>query len=190
PAPSLVYQIDTAKVTGDTGEEITTARMALIGESDAGAHDLLRGRGDEEQVTAIEEAEHFLRVELADGPRPAREIEAEAAKIGITKTTLFRARKQLGVKPNKAGFSGGWEWALPEDSNPPEPEVESSEAESSENPAPDAGLRLVEPSQDSTPSTLESSGSEGASPEAIPAADEAEIRAFERRLEEARRASR
>jgi hypothetical protein len=120
-APSCVYRIDTAHVTGDTSEEITTAAMELIGESAVGAHDLLRGQPDDDERMAGGEAEHFLEVELADGPRPASEIEAGAKKIGIARTTLFRARRALGVESSKSGFKGGWEWSLPEDSTPKVP---------------------------------------------------------------------
>jgi hypothetical protein len=115
-APSCVYRIDTARVMGDTGEEITTARMVLIGESAVGAHDLLRGQPDDDERMAGGEAEHYLQVELANGPRPASDIEAGARKIGIARTTLFRARRALGVESSKAGFQGGWDWSLPEGS--------------------------------------------------------------------------
>ena len=100
-------------VTGDTSDAITTARMVHIGESSASGHDLLRGSPDAEEQNAQGEAEHFLRVELAEGPRPAGEMENEARKIGIAKTTLWRARKKLGIEPDKDSFGGPWTWALP-----------------------------------------------------------------------------
>lgn len=37
-----------------------------------------------------------------------------ARDAGITPRTLRRARKALRIKPAKAGFDGGWVWALPE----------------------------------------------------------------------------
>ena len=37
----------------------------------------------------------------------------EAAKAhGISERTLIRARKDLGIKPEKTGFEGGWQWTL------------------------------------------------------------------------------
>jgi hypothetical protein len=119
-APSIVYRISTAHVMGDTGEAITTAEISPIGESSVGAHDLLRGRGNPEELTAASEAEHFLREELAVGPRSASELEREAQKIGISKMALFRARKALGIKPERRSVqgggkgAGGWFWALPD----------------------------------------------------------------------------
>jgi hypothetical protein len=118
-APSIVYRISTAHVMGDTGEAITTAEISPIGESSVGAHDLLRGRGNPEELTAASEAEHFLREELAVGPRSASELEREAQKIGISKMALFRARKALGIKPERRSVqgggkgAGGWFWAFP-----------------------------------------------------------------------------
>jgi hypothetical protein len=80
--------------------------MVCTGQSGAAAHDLLRGMVDSEEHTAASEAEAFLVEELAIGPRLAGEIEAEARKIGIAKTTLFRARKTLGIAPRKDAFKG------------------------------------------------------------------------------------
>ena len=162
-ATSIVYRIDTARVTGDTGEEIVTAKMVHVGESGAGAHDLLGGLTGE-QRTVTDEAATFLRTELADGPRLASEIKAEARKLGLSDMALFRARQTLGVKASKTGFKGGWEWALPEDFTPPEifggPEI----VKSSENPSTDAGLRLVETSKISPSLNVKSSVSAEAPP--------------------------
>jgi AAA domain len=116
-APSLVYEISTARVIGDTGEEIDTAKIDCIGESAAGAPELLKGTS-EEQRTVTDEAVEFLRAELADGARLASEIKSEARKLGLSDMALFRGRQSLGVKASKTGFRGGWEWVLHEDSSP------------------------------------------------------------------------
>jgi hypothetical protein len=156
-APSLVYRIDTARVMGDTGEEIVTAEMVRIGESAAGAHDLLRGTTPEEQRTVTDEAVQFLGAELADGARLTREVQAEARKMGLSDMSLFRARRELGVRASKTGFKGGWEWSLPEDFNPSEIFGKSDPVKSSENPSADAGLRLVDPPKISPPLNVKSS---------------------------------
>jgi putative DNA primase/helicase len=155
-APSLVYRIDTARVVGDTDEEITTANMVHIGESGVGAHDLL-GSMSGEQRTVTDEAATFLRTELAGGPRLASEIKSEARKLGLSDMALFRARQTLAVKASKTGFKGGWEWALPEDFKASTDEVKSSEVKSSSKLTPGAGLRLVEAPEDFTPSNVKSS---------------------------------
>ncbi len=41
------------------------------------------------------------------------ELIAAAQKKDITERTLQRAAVQLGVVKTKAGFSGGWTWAMP-----------------------------------------------------------------------------
>jgi putative DNA primase/helicase len=121
-APSLVYRIDTARVIGDTGEEIVTAKIDCIGESAAGAHDLLRGQPDEEEQTGTDEAEEFLAAELADGPQPAGELTKRARGLGITEKQLRRARGRLGVSSERTGglgASGRWQWSLATDPKAP-----------------------------------------------------------------------
>jgi hypothetical protein len=115
-APSLVYLIGAAHVTGDTGEAIVTAAISPIGESTAGAHDLLRGQADEEEQSGTDEAERWLLGELADGPRPASEMIKQARQLGFTDKQLRRARGKVGVESHRAGglaSAGRWEWSLP-----------------------------------------------------------------------------
>ena len=47
------------------------------------------------------------------GRRPASEIQKLARDAGHTPKSIRSARAALGVKPTKAGFDGGWVWALP-----------------------------------------------------------------------------
>jgi hypothetical protein len=60
------------------------------------------------------EATQFLRVALADGPRSAREVIAEAGERGISKATLRRARVELGVVIDTTGAceKGRSKWSL------------------------------------------------------------------------------
>lgn len=69
-----------------------------------------------------EEAEDFLRETLADGPRRADEVFAEAEAIGITRGTLRRAKEVVGVDLQKDGFQGPWVWSLPGEDGPSEPD--------------------------------------------------------------------
>jgi RecA-family ATPase len=57
-------------------------------------------------------AKVFLRDLLRDGPRPAKEIFADAEHNGISKATLRRAKEDLGVVAHKHGTTG-WYWMLP-----------------------------------------------------------------------------
>jgi putative DNA primase/helicase len=129
-APSLVYRIETRRVVGDTGEEITTAGVVCIGESSADGHDLLRGQGDPDERADRDEAVEFLEAELAEGARPAGEVQTAARKAGIGPWPLKRAKRELGVDSNKRGMDGGWWWELPEGDDP------KGMTRASENPSP------------------------------------------------------
>ena len=67
------------------------------------------------------EAEEFLRDILRDGPRPAKDVEAEAKEAGIAWRTVNRAKKTLGIVAERRaesgqglGRAGRWYWFLPE----------------------------------------------------------------------------
>lgn len=111
---SLTYRIETRVVDGDTGTPIETARMVATGESDASSHDLLRGRDDEERLER-DNAADFLTAELADGPRPVKEVKTAALDAGIAWRTIERAKARLDVETSRvggAGAAGHWEWWL------------------------------------------------------------------------------
>lgn len=78
--------------------------------------DTIEGGGEAiEQVNAMEEAEHFLRDLLAEGPVPAVDGAFHAASLGISERTLTRARRRLGVVAQRRGAGPGvvWSWSLP-----------------------------------------------------------------------------
>jgi AAA domain len=60
------------------------------------------------------EAIEFLRERLAGGRAKTADVEEEAEAHGISKATLRRARKELGVKPwRNRGLKGDWYLELP-----------------------------------------------------------------------------
>lgn len=71
----------------------------------------------ESDSTAIERARNLLASMLAGGPRDAAEILAAAEGDNLHERTVQRAAEALGVMKTKAGFSGGWTWAMPETEN-------------------------------------------------------------------------
>ena len=112
-APSLLYEIRTATVSGDTGEDIVTAEVACVGDSDATGSDLLgAGGGSEEPSSALDEAVQFLIAELSAGPQPASKIKKCAREVGISAATLRRAKESLQISVSKTGYQGAWEWCL------------------------------------------------------------------------------
>jgi hypothetical protein len=114
-APSLLYEVEPILLVAD-GEnpEVDTSRLKLIGESGYSGRALLTAATDEER-SALTDAEEFLRAELEDGTRHlAEQVIKAAERVGISKTTLHRARHSLGVRSEKAGFNRGWEWWIPD----------------------------------------------------------------------------
>src|SRR5262249_60547273 len=71
--------------------------------------------GGKSSRTAGKEAEEFLTSRLAFEPVDATELEEEARANGISRATLFRVKRRLGIKAQKAKgtMKGGWAWALP-----------------------------------------------------------------------------
>ena len=70
-----------------------------------------RQRGPEPENR--EEAQSWLVDFLTGGPRPAEECLTEAARVGITRSTLRRAKTAAGVVAEKQGYGGPWMWQLP-----------------------------------------------------------------------------
>jgi len=134
-APSLLYEIEPILLDAtDTAPAAETSRITLIGEIDLSAEAILN-QGGEEERTAREEAEAFLLDYLADGAHhPAAEIYKEAAKLRIADHALKRARKKIGAKTEKAGFSRGWEWWLSAKSPVPDSLSPSSPSSPSQPP--------------------------------------------------------
>ena len=66
-------------------------------------------------VTAFDEAQEWLAHALEDGPKSAEEVLQDAKDEGVSRATLGRAKRALGVKTRKEGFGkdGSWVWELP-----------------------------------------------------------------------------
>ena len=75
------------------------------------ADHLLRSVRPDKYGGARASAEAFLRETLADGPRPANELDALAEEHGISERTLKRARATLAVQTKKT--KEGWIVCLP-----------------------------------------------------------------------------
>jgi hypothetical protein len=68
-----------------------------------------------EEIRAGRRAEQFLRLQLQDGPRPAKEMLRLAQEAGIADSTLDRSREKLRIRAVKKGFvNSHWTWSLPE----------------------------------------------------------------------------
>ena len=121
PAERAVVQIknNLAPLAGSVGFTIEPDGSLQIKETTTlTAGKILSSFQSDEDRQDLNDEIDFLRDELSEGPRPAKEIEAEARKVGISSMTLRRARGKLSIKPKKQGQPGKsgqrWDWGLPE----------------------------------------------------------------------------
>lgn len=114
----LPVKLNIARKPPGLAFRLVEAGHAVRVEWEAGAVDVdietaLAGPEPSAERSERDEAKDFLREVLADGPVAATEVKRQAKAAGIAERTLFRARAELGVKPEKTGFREGWMWSLP-----------------------------------------------------------------------------
>jgi hypothetical protein len=108
---------------------------------------------DPEDQSQLDEAVDWLRALLREGPVDSKQIGKDAKASGIAWRTVERAKTRLGVKANKASFSGGWRWSLP-DHGDPEDDPQPSQDPALENLGGLGGLgksESLEPRRDAGP---------------------------------------
>jgi hypothetical protein len=95
-------------------EEAGRPRMQWLGECDATADELCRpaAHGD---VSDRPTADEWLLAALADGARPAKELQEGARAAGYCARTLERAKRRLGVVARRVRKDGRalWQWSDP-----------------------------------------------------------------------------
>lgn len=111
--PSLTYGIEPVTLETDDGPS-DVSRLVFGAESDRHVRDMLRDNGSDDDRDARDEAVEWLEKYLADsgGEAIASDAIKAAARDGIARTTLTRARKRAGVTSSKDGFGGPWIWRL------------------------------------------------------------------------------
>lgn len=94
------------------------------------ADEIVSGGHDGEEKSALDEAADWLRLQLASGAKPGKDLQRDAHADGIAKRTLDRAKVKLRVVCGPADFGGPWEWRLPENSQcaPQSPTVRQEES--------------------------------------------------------------
>ncbi|MEO1497825.1 MAG: AAA family ATPase [Planctomycetota bacterium] len=75
------------------------------------------GERKEQGESKIDAALDTIRETLGNGPRGSRELEGLCDDRGVSRSTYWRARRQLGVRAEKTEFQGEWLLSLP-----PEPD--------------------------------------------------------------------
>ncbi len=110
------YKIESAPITLETGEIISAPKLYWTGASDLTAENMLSALRSEttEEKSEKQDAIAFLRDFVKKEEKTAVEVFSAAKKIGISETTLKRAKAALGIKSVKRGgtFGGeqGWFW--------------------------------------------------------------------------------
>jgi hypothetical protein len=109
PVPSLAFELESVQLPGSG---IETVRTIDAGISPHHAADLLSIEG-RQRGSKLADAIAFLEEQLEEAPQPASELAASAKRLGISESTLKRAKEECGVKSEKSGFGAGWLWFLP-----------------------------------------------------------------------------
>jgi hypothetical protein len=89
-----------------------TARVEWMGVTDHDANSLASVSTSAAEKTKLDEAQEFLRDELADRPMWAKQVLKDARDAGIAQATLYSAKTRLRVRSEKIGVKG-WQWSLP-----------------------------------------------------------------------------
>jgi hypothetical protein len=110
-APALAFRVTSAVV----GDGIDAPYVEFeSGTVDVTADEAVASTAaDGEARSATAEAAEFLLDVLGDEPLPAKEVFRRGADVGISKRTLERAKKEVGVQTLKQGMGGGWLWYVP-----------------------------------------------------------------------------
>jgi hypothetical protein len=111
------------------------SRVQYDGQSRFTADELhaANGAGPEDR-SAREEASEWLLHELAEGPKPARDLKRAARDDGVSERTLDRAKTTLGVTHQRHGFGAGGTvvWQLPASHTRHDPSILASPAKHQE----------------------------------------------------------
>jgi hypothetical protein len=105
---SLANGIETSRIAWEPDAVTITADEAMA------AHDRTEGNPPAKR----EGASRWLAVMPAEGRVAVSTLQAEAKGAGYSWATVRRAADALGVTTEKADFSGGWAWRLPEEATP------------------------------------------------------------------------
>lgn len=113
---NLAIESETIAYRLESVEGTDVARVVWDGTSQLRADELVRPPEDEAEKQDRSFAEEWLRETLANGSVPARDIERDGGKAGLTPKMLRTARVKLGVVVKRVGFGSGShiDWSLPD----------------------------------------------------------------------------
>jgi RecA/RadA recombinase len=119
PQSRVVVQVknNLAKFASALEFRIENSVVKWLSEVDVLADDLAQDYGIPKDSSALDEAVDFLQTVLADGARSSRDVKRESLELGITESTLKRAKKELDtqtrrVQTGEGRGEGSWFIAL------------------------------------------------------------------------------
>src|SRR5690606_6338367 len=72
----------------------------------------------DENEPKLPQVKEWLRELLSGDPVPSRDVQERAAvELGVSKRTLWRAAKEVGVKTRKVGRVWVWELSVPDENS-------------------------------------------------------------------------
>jgi hypothetical protein len=129
------------------------AHFYWTGRSELTARRILSAAGDDEERSGRREAEDFLRDALAQGEKPAKDVQKEARTLGISEITINRTKRALGIKSKKLGGNFGskaeWYWSLSTEDDQDDHTLRNDHLQASHSSKSGSGNALAEDGQSS-----------------------------------------
>jgi putative DNA primase/helicase len=106
----------------DVAAGVTGQTVEWGGALEGGARELIAQvecppRDDDGPGPSVSKAVEFLRTSLAEGPCRSSDVEAMAQAAGLSRSSIRRAKDEIGVRASREGGAAGtgwWTWRLPE----------------------------------------------------------------------------
>lgn len=111
---NLAPEVSSQTYVIEQDDEYEVGVVRWKGSSGLTARDLTADAEGPDAQSERVEARELLRVILAGGPVDAKSIIAAARDAGVGERTLRKAKTDLSVVSEKAGFGGAWVWKMPE----------------------------------------------------------------------------
>jgi len=107
------YRIGSAMVKGNN-RIIPTSKIVWGEHVHLSAHDVLNPQQPKgKEPIEMKEAMEWLNQFLERGPQPAAKVFSEGRRVGLSSTTIKRAKQRLEILSRKGEFHTGWMWCLP-----------------------------------------------------------------------------
>jgi hypothetical protein len=101
--PSLAFSVVEAR---------GSSRIKWAGAVEVSADQLVH-KGERQMGSKLKQAKDLIHEILSQGARGSSEVEGAMHDAGISRSTYWSARKELGVKAQKTDFEGNWLLSLP-----------------------------------------------------------------------------